>query len=184
MQIRALALVAALALSPPSAGAQSVPPQDRIVLPGPDLNELIYSVKTLQAQVESLQAQLNRALGDTRLGIYADIAYGGLGEAIINGWAFKCGPTPTPGRGVQAYALDVLVDDLPVPYKHIIRSDRPDVEAYFAGYCGADGMPGKTGFSMVVNLDQYEPRQHAFRVRIKDRRGAVVTSNVVLATIR
>lgn len=179
VQTAAALVVVLFTLLPKTVEAQSLPEQKV-----PDQADLAYAVKTLQAQLALIQLQLNAAIGDTRMRLYVDVAYGGLGSAVINGWAFKCGPTPTPGLGTPTYIIDLLVDGMPAHHKYIIRSDRPDAQAAFAPYCAPDGMPGETGFSILVDLQHVTVGLHEVNVRIKDRRGAVETSNTVLVTIQ
>ena len=146
----------------------------------PDLN---FAVRTMQSQVSSLQSKYNTEMGDTRMGVVADIAYGGVKQVTINGWAFKCGPTPQPGVGEPPYTFDLLIDGMPANPLHIVRSDRPDVETIFAAYCQPEGMPAMTGYSLVAHMSNYVAGSYSFVVRIKDARGVVLSSNTVTATI-
>ena len=182
-----LAAALGLAATASSSAAQSVQPDATSARErAPDRADLIYAIKTLQAQVTLLQEQLNSRLGDPRMQLYADAAYGERGAAWIVGWAFKCGPTPTvidfPPN--PDYTIDVIADGLPVAYRAVFHVDRPDVTAYFAEYCQPEGMPDYTGIYIHVNLRHFAAGWHTLNVRIKDRRGAVVTSNDVRALIR
>jgi hypothetical protein len=166
--IRAAVMMAVLVVSlAPTASAQTI-------------DDLLATLKLMQAQTDRLQAAMNAHLVETKMRAVIDSTRVELGDVYVYGWAFRCGTTslrsatlPLPAR------LDVLIDGLPNK-AYFNTAPRPDVVLAGAAVCGAEGVPADAGVMMLVNLRAYPTGPHDLAFRLTDDvTGAVAYSNTV-----